>query len=461
MKKNVLKYMLIAAIIVLFGACKEEEVYIDNDIVDVSTLDSIGLIANHTMIVADGKAQIELTPVAYTKYSPYAKDRIKIYGPRIKEEWFDFVSETPGVKLSKIFSIDDPNLIGQELKVKIRLKNRPDVEESQEVTFKVIAPIEVTKSYTIPIVFHIVQTKEDIDSYGGIYVQERIDQIIDRLNNIFQGKASEHPTGVNTKITFKPVIVDPNGIKLKEAGINRLTVKEIPYDVIEDFIDKDDIDKDENVTETIKKGGYTNFLTNNHLIWPSSQYLNVWLISDRVNAGKVFCNRYSYPCKPKYQIAGAEGMPEGLTVSEIGNDSVDYKDPYSAGLFYRLQTLNQMVRYTGSVESPEDNDLVHYIGSYFGLLQTSCFEGIKDKYLGDYCEDTQKYCVIKDNYNVSLMKDGKEFAPLYFMGENIMDDPTGVHRSVTQQQYQRIQWVLENCPDRAAWRSDFGFTGAK
>ena len=47
----------------------------------------------------------------------------------------------------------------------------------------------------------------------------------------------------------------------------------------------------------------------------------------------------------------------------------------------------------------------------------------------------------------------------FFLSENIMDDPSGVHRSVSLQQALRMHWVLQHCPERAMWKSDYAFTG--
>lgn len=429
MKKSILKYLFITAWILVFAACSPDKLtYNDPDIIDEATLDSIGLLASHTMIVADGKATLEFTPVAYTK------ERFKIYGPRMKDEWFTYTTDVAGVKIDRFFTVSDPSLIGKEIKVTLSLKSRPEVK-SKEVTFKIIAPLAVNKSYTMPIIIHIIQTNEDVDSYGGIYGKDRIDQFVDRLNLVFAGDVSVHPAGINTKINFKQAMYNPQGGKMNEVGINRLTVKEITFD------------------DAVTKRGYFTFLKDNNLIWDPTKYMNIWLISDRANNGKVFSWRYSYPCMPKYQTVGATNAPEGLVMRE--NPSADsLQSPLAAGLMYRLQAINQIRRYTGSSYSPEDNDLIHYIGCYLGLLRSAWFTTTGFE---DYCDDTQAYYYVRDGLNNSLYKEGLN--NLFFLGENIMDDPTGVHKSVTQQQYLRMQWVLENCIDRAAWRSDFAFTG--
>ena len=39
----------------------------------------------------------------------------------------------------------------------------------------------------------------------------------------------------------------------------------------------------------------------------------------------------------------------------------------------------------------------------------------------------------------------KESEGCYFRAENIMDDPTGGHCSVSREQCMRMRWVLNNC----------------
>lgn len=424
MKKHLIKYGTIVAMVVCFFGCnKEDEMsFADPDIIDVTTIDSISLTPNHTMIVADGKAVLDLRVRAYTK------DKIEIYNPRLKDEWFEYTSNQ-SVPLSRYFSTDDKSLIGKTIMVKVNLKHNKSVV-SDEFPFTVIAPLKVEKAYTIPIIFHIIQTTEDIESYGGAFDEVRIQRIIDRLNGVFTGATSVSPTGIDTKITFQAAIYSPNGRKLSQPGINRLVVKEVTYDNPKD------------------KKGYDTFLTDNNLIWPAKDYMNVWLISDRKAPGAFGWN-YGYTSAPKFKFANALNSPEGLTLTDVYSDE-ELSTPRASGVMYKLQSLNLMSKLTGNSNLPGENDLIHYIGAYFGLLKTSWF--IES---ADYCLDTQHYIYTEKSNTALYKKSGN----IYFMSENIMDDPTGVHRSVTQNQYSRIQWFLENCPERVAWKSKYALMG--
>lgn len=103
------------------------------------------------------------------------------------------------------------------------------------------------------------------------------------------------------------------------------------------------------------------------------------------------------------------------------------------------------------------NHFIDKFKSYLGLLPTwGASSSAKPQ---DYCSDTHKYYGNdKEGYNKNQTA-YKLVGDCFFLAENIMDDPVGVHRSVSQQQAQRIRWILTNSPERSAWKSDYAFTG--
>ena len=160
-----------------------------------------------------------------------------------------------------MFSTSDKSLIGQEIKVNARIKGQE--LSSNTVTFTVTDP-SVLNSYTeitIPVVFHLIQSNNDITEYGGEVPMERIHLLLDKINNTFSGVVSTNASGVDTKIRFKAAEYDPYGNKLHEPGINRI------------YVDK--------VTDAAKDQ-YKTFIEAQKALWPYNQYLNVWLISDRI-----------------------------------------------------------------------------------------------------------------------------------------------------------------------------------
>lgn len=434
MKNIILKYTLILATILALGACKDDAIqYADVDIIDPATIDSIALMGNHTMLVADGYAQLDLRPFAFNK------NKTAILDVRLKDSFFEYTSDVPGLVLNRKFSTKDANLIGKTITVQVKVKGTNVT--SKEFTFTVMAPLQITETITIPIVFHIAQTTADIASYGGSYSKERIDQIIERVNNSFSGVVSKNPAGINTKIVFKLATHNTDGSRMNEPGIHRVVTTEI--------------EAVENSEEKYDKNSYDNYIVNNNMMWSPEKYMNVWLMSDRGGEVSPFGMQIGEMFVPAYHNSTV-GMPEGMTLVAYDNDPATLNKPSVGGVIYRLQSINELSRSIGNIDAQNDNDLIHYIGRYLGILPTYSIVTEAD----DYCADTQNYLIKPDGIggfvNTSSQKTN---TGSIFGAENIMDDPSGAHRSVTADQYKRVLWVLNNCPERAAWKSTFAFTG--
>lgn len=409
----------------LFSCTPDDYTYRDNRIMDVSSVDSVALVANHVMVLADGYAQLELFPKLFTKEGNQIPD------DRVKDEWLEYVSAS-GVALSRYFSTSEAALVGQTIEARLKIKGT-DLE-SNPVSFQVVAPLEAeyTSEIKIPVVFHIVQTTEDVESFGGEYAQEQIEALLAKLNNMLDGSTTHNPVGVNTHIRLEPALYDPYGKKLLEPGINRLTVREI---------------------NTEDKYKYEDFLNAQHLIWPAEHYMNIWLISDREMMFDDFGNQISALCYPYYVEDGAENLPEGIKWTEYAGETLSACE---SGVIYKLQELDNIDRdFSNNDGGFVNNELGYYIGQYLGLLPTCHLWNVEDS---DYCEDTHDY--MPDEQAVGGNRTWyKEANGCYFRAENIMDDPRGGHCSVSREQCIRMRWVLNHCPGREAWKSDFAFTG--
>lgn len=418
MKKQI-KYMLIAASFTLLAACSPSEYeYANLDDISIDAVSRAELMRSHNKLICDGNAQIELTPILYNEKGD------KILPTRVKDEWLEYSSPEVGT-MSRNFSTSDKTLIGKTIHVTLKIKGKEIT--SAPVEFEVIAPQEDLQEITIPIVFHIAQTTEDVDSYGGSYDRQKIYNMLDRLNYVFGGQVSRNAVGVNTKIKFAPVLYNQYGGKLSEKGINRVVVTKIDYENIEDF------------------------LVSEKLVWPADKYMNIWLISDRKGLVKNFGVELSMLSVPSFVNSGVTDIPEGLELTEL-----DGELPISAsGLYYRLQLLNELTFSIGDEENPGVNEIIHYVGVYLGLMDTFSYSEDPNT---DSCDDTLDYG-IKGNSDFFNLKWYNETLGCFFQLENIMDDPSGVHRSVSKDQNQRIRWVLNNCPERAAWKSNFALTG--
>ncbi|MEY8592542.1 hypothetical protein AALK14_13965 [Butyricimonas hominis] len=393
---------------------------------DMSSIKEIKLRTNHFQVLANGKAQLEFCPLLITN------DGFEVQDSRVDHSQLEYYTLS-GVSLSKTYTTSDKSLIGQEINAYAKIKGRDII--SNTVSFSVVDPsaMDTYTEITIPIVFHLIQSNNDIIEYGGEIPLERINLLIDKINNTFSGAVSQNATGVDTKIRFKAAVYDPSGNKLREPGINRIRVEKVSDEAGDQ---------------------YKTLIANEKALWPYDKYLNVWLISDRDNEYTSFHSTISTQCVPRYIYQGTDltGKPEGLELSTRPAD----REPIAneIGILYKIQSLQTMVR--TFVKS--DNELINCFGFYFGLLptwETYIFFG----YPEDYCSDTHKYCGYDVDGYQNNMTQYKLVGNCYFLAENIMDDPVGVHRSISLQQCQRIRWILNNCPERSAWKSDFAFTG--
>lgn len=420
--KKIVSFILFA---VFIAACTPDKYeFREMGMADMDDVREIKLRISHYQLLADGKAQLEFSPLFITK------DGFEVLKNRIDYSQIEYRTLS-GELLPGKYTTSDQALIGKKIEVYARIKGKDLVSDTVSFTVTDPSAAKVFPEITIPIVFHLIQSDEEINGYGGKIPMERIHLLLDKINHTFSGAASYQATGVDTKIRFKAALYDPYGNKLLEPGINRVYVKEVA-------------DK--------AKDQYTTLITNEKALWPYDKYLNVWLISDLNKEYKTFYYTISTHCIPRYVSSGTylSESPQGLQWSVLPENWTPV--PQEVGILYRLQSIFTMTRSFGE---KEENELVNGLGYYLGLLPTWGTKSGKEP--DDYCTDTHRYYgSTATKYNITTYKSVEDY---YFMSENIMDDPTGVHRSVSLQQSIRAHWVLQNCPERCAWKSDYAFTG--
>ena len=428
--KSIIRNISFASAALLATACSPDaEVGHDNNEVDPAIVDAVTIMPNQKQLVADGNAQIELQPTVYTKSGT------KVPDTRVDDDWIEYVSDTPGVVAGRAISIADASLVGKTVTVKARVKTTG--KESAPVSFSVIASRkdQFATELVIPVVFHILQTKDDIDNYGGEFKLERVEMQLKRLNNMFSGAVSHNPVGVNTNIRFEMAQYDQYGNRLVEPGIDRKTIADGA------FSKKDGSDID-------------SLITAERLLWSADDYLNVWLVSDRKGVVSDFANDVTAKCAPCYVKAGATDVPKGLKLQEYAGQELR---PSQAGIIYKLSELDVAERsffVSNNNKKQGYNELGYYIGLFYGLLPTCNYKNTKAG--TDYCDDTIDYAATSTGGNKDWYK---TMAGCYFRAENIMDDPRGVHCSVSQDQTIRMRWIMNHCVGRMQWKSAFALSG--
>ena len=422
MKRINIGYMLL---MMLCFACTPDDydVY-EMGATDMANIGQIKLCLSHYQLLADGKAELELTPVLTTK------DSFEVADERVDYSAIEFRTLS-GEVLPQIFSTSDLSRIGEEVKVYAQVPGYDLISDTISFTITDPSAMEDYEEITIPIVFHLIQSEGDIASYGGEIPMERIHLLLEKINNTFSGLVSRNATGVDSKIRFEPALYDPYGTLLNEPGIDRIYVSEVS-----------DVAADQ----------YATFITEQKAVWDYTRYLNIWLISDALGEYSTFYSTITKQCIPRY-VATENDLatcPQGLSFSVVPENWEPL--PNEVGIIYKLQSLFSMTRGFGG---KEENELTNCLGYYLGLLPTwgESESAIPD----DYCSDTFKYYGNSNQkFNTSSHK---EVGDYFFLSENVMDDPTGVHRSVSQKQALRMHWVLQHCPERAMWKSDYAFTG--
>lgn len=422
--------VLIAGFIGGFTACTPDRYdYKEMEPFDMGQAKELSIKLNHYQLLADGKAQIEFIPKIYSM------EDNSVPFDRIDHSKIEYYS-VDGMELAQEFSTSDRNLIGKEIRAYAKIKGQEIYSDT--LSFTVVDPsaVQAYTEITVPVIFHVFRNSEAMSEYGGDIAAERIWAIVDKLNNTFSGSVSRNATGVDTKVRFKAALYDPYGRKLPEAGINRIYT-------------------DAKIKEASQ---YTDLIHSQKALWSCEKYLNVWLVADAEgDQDAAFYHQLSMQCHPRYVVAGANlaNQPQGLELNDLPVNWTP--QPKEVGIFYRLRTILHTERYYGK---DEENELVNVVGTYFGLLPTW-----NDKYddrAEDYCSDTHYYQAKYEKRGISINIGAyKNVDPYYFLAENIMDDQLGVHRSVSLQQSQRVRWVLNNCPERWCWKSDYAFTGRK
>lgn len=430
MKKLYLHTFILGCLIALslLNSCTPETDRLTEDIhvMDASQITRVILKPENLFLIADGKATMTCTPIVYYRYN---NQEYKMPQERVNDNWFEFVVSA-GKMDGKTFSTTDKNLIGKQIKVKAKVKSSNI--ESNDCIFTVTAPSEPMKELIIPIVFHLLRNEGEETIVGYTFTNEMIMNVLDKLNKIFAGKASNNSVGTDTYIRFKPAVYDPTGNKLPCPGINRIMAP------------ANSIDANSDPLELIEKY---------KMNWDCKKYMNVWLIS--VSKEAPIYTAITEAFKPYFRDFASE-QPEGFELTPLP-PGVEIPFPVPAtGIIYRAENLNDPNRSYSNMGMPGYNEIYYYIGQYFGLRGNNSFN--QSEAPDNYCHDTPVYG-ISSQYTGSNKTCFKETDDYFFISYNIMDDPTGFHTSISPEQAKRMRWVIENCPERSAFKSSYAFTG--
>lgn len=283
-------------------------------------------------------------------------------------------------------------------------------KKSNEVKVIPRLPLPVVKERTIQLIFHVVEDgtlKETEFKLEPRHIQAKVEKA--QLG--FRKSVSTAPNAVDTKINFVLAENSPAGNRLENPGWDKL---EIPAEYLDEYLDKylDDHSTTE-VWESVNR-----FIETKSLLWNPKEYLNIWIVRTKKLETQVL---------PQYKKVGAEDLP-GVALTELTDETEI--PPTAWGLVIRYEDFVQ-------------NDLAYFLGGGFGLLKTSYPGSTEPEQDVDYCEDTFMYGEGSDAYPAK--SDGNR--GFSYMSDNIMDK-SSASTVVSQDQFRRILFVLENCPVR-------------
>lgn len=397
--------MLLSAV-----SCQDKPFEYKVNSTDLDDVASISLKASHHTLLADGRCVLELYPALYNKAGKQIPDN------RVKDEWLNYTDSEGGL-LTRYYTTDDISKAGKTVRARLSLKGTDLV--SNEVSFTIEDPkaAQYSDAIEVPVIFHIIQTTEDVEDYGGPYRQEKIEQMVKKINYMFASSTTQNATGVNSNISIVLAGTNPDGRKLAEPGINRVTVRDIDTTNV-----------------------YEKFIEEQRLIWPYDRYLNIWLISDRQGRISDF-GAITDRCVPGYVTDGYNSMPKGATARLYNGQKLKAAD---IGIIYKLQEMNNTDRTFFGTGSVGYNTLGYYIGGFFGLLPT--FSAMR-KMGDDFCDDTIDYF---NDSNAPRNNEGvyKYRGDYRFFSENIMDDATGGHKCISRDQAIRMRWFIAHAVGR-------------
>lgn len=413
-----MKTIILSILTLLLFACGKNEFdsyLIPQGIEDIIEVD---LYPNSPVLIADGKAQLTFKIGASTQIEArtsiaYSKDGVTM----VRDSFF---LDTTTLNFDRIPENEIKIMASTGEQVKgLTFSTTTDAKEisftcqigkitSAPCKVKLIKPeIPEFTPIRIPVVFHILYTKDDKTISEGIN-EKLMAEMLDRMNKVFAGTFASAPSSLDTRITFIQAETDNKGLPLAEKGINRM-----------------DLD-----AAGVGEYEVESYITQNAL-WNPEKYLNIWLY----NAWSATANSPKYVLDNGTQIAGLRLKPVKIPAEA----SVKY--PEDAGIIIPISSIFGIKNGNGTTR------LEFLFGKFFGLFETREDDGY-DGEDTDYCSDT--YIPLYETIGYAkrtAIPDGSDAKPVYYDSYNIMDNYTS-STTISYEQALRIRQVTDNCPLR-------------
>lgn len=426
----------------LFWACENEEFdYIPDVQVDGGSIKLLGLRSDHWMMLPDGKATMKFYPEAYNilelpNYTPTYKGDTALYIPSIKrdtsliptsmlpEGLFTLYDDKGNVYPDFTFKTDDTtprvvkfHVVAGELK-------------SEELSIEIRPfPTVQYEELEIPVIFHVMNQPSTPGIPTILIEKETVYKRLERMNEVFSGKATSDPNGWNTRIKFVPALYDNNGSLLENPGIH---MHEIPSTTV--------LEKDQDFSDYV-------FENADQLIFDYKHFLNIWLINNPKGSSSIV--------KAPTLIDDPDNPILGLVAEK---EIIPFpSEPEDVGFFV------SMSYFVNPMQSTDYYEISTVMGKYLGLLVTKASESsFASNFKNgdtDYCPDTPFYWTNTQSvYKTDIHSTWNPENIHYFTSYNIMDSYS-YKNSITLDQVNRIRQILGRCPSRWMYKSKFALTG--
>ena len=378
----------------LLSSCVPESVVpADTSIPRLGKVDSIALKSSSPLLLSDPLNYVELTPVLYRREQDGTIRQLprELYdSPEIT------IIDASGQSVDRVYRARAGFVGNVTFTARLEGSSTP---VSNPITVKVVTPPKLPAVKEIPVIFHVIQGRDELNKLGIKFDPTKIERHLTKLNHLFSGEIDRGAVGVDSRIRFVPVFKGPNGLTLQDPGIDQV-ILDTPVDISED-------------------GTKAFFEEQTSVQWDHSKYFNIYLFSNFDATGSMF--HYIY-----------ENLEQFEPVTQ------------HKGVYYVMQDLDRLDRgfRPGSAQTDE---ISTYIARYMGLLPTN------NPYEDDQCADTVDYYHGKVWYGENKTK-YKETADHFFLSRNVMDDRAGLHTYISADQAQRLHNALENYPYLSMWR---------
>ncbi len=435
------KILYLITILWIAGACEKDDDFFFENPVTAGDVKLIRLRADHNTLLPDGKAVMKFYVEAYNilelpDYTPVYEGDSAIYIPHIVRdtslipedllpaglfhllddsgrEYSDFSFSTTDTRERSVrFHVEAGELTSDELEIQVRSLPQDEYDE-----------------ITIPLIFHVLTPAQNPSVAPIEITPETVMKNIERLNDVFNGKATTDPNGGNAKITFKPAEYDNNGIKLDNPGVHYYEIES-----------SETFEKSDDYLEYVMSKGTT-------LMYDYRNFLNIWLINDPTGSSFIVSGPTVID-RPEDPIPGlkAGAMPWPFPVK-----------PTDIGFFI------SMSHFLNPLQTADYFEISTVMAQYLGLLSTQGMELYGEtNFVGgdtDYCPDTPYYW---NDFSSVFKNNSKGDVPdknaFYFTSYNVMDRYS-YKNSISVDQVARIRLHLERCPSRWMYKSKFAFTG--